>query len=136
MLAERHSEGLARGWPEVPPWVFCGTTGGSWDEYNFSRVWRRVMRRAQKRGVRPLTFHSTRHTYATLAIESGRSIRWVAEQLGHADPAMTLRAYAHVLPRQEEDLSFADFGTPKRAPDGPMRPLVRRSGCGSNAPSR
>ena len=67
------------------------------------------MRRAQKQGVRPFVFHSTRHSYAALAIEEGRSIRWVAEQLGHADPAMTLRAYAHVLPREEEDRSFADF---------------------------
>ena len=65
----------------------------------------------------------TWHTYATHALEAGRSVRWVSGQLGHADPAMTLRAYAHVLPHREEDLSFADFGTRHAAPDGPIRPL-------------
>ena len=103
--------------------MFCSESGDRWDENNFSRAWRRVQRRAQKQGVRPLPFHSTRHTYATFAIDAGRSIRWVSEQLGHADPAMTLRAYAHVLPRRDEDVSFADFGAPRTAPDGPIRPL-------------
>ena len=50
-----------------------------------------LVRRAQKRGVRPLPFHATRHTYASLAIEAGRTLPWVAEQRGHADPA-SLRA--------------------------------------------
>ncbi len=92
------------------------------------------MRRAQKQGVRPFVFHATRHSYATLAIEDGRSIRWVAEQLGHADPAMTLRAYAHVLPLEDEDLSFADF-VPVTPPDGPIRPLPREAVTASSSPS-
>ena len=61
---------------------------------------------------------------ATLALEAGRSVRWVADQLGHADPALTLRVYAHVLPSEESDLSFADFeapGRPYAAPDSPAR---------------
>ena len=36
-------------------------------------------------------------------------MRWVADQLGHADPALTLRVYAHVIPNDEQDLSFLDF---------------------------
>ncbi len=31
------------------------------------------------------------------------------EQLGHSDPAITLRIYAHVLPDEGEDLGFLDF---------------------------
>ncbi len=123
LLALRHRQQIERGWASVPLWVFCSESGDRWDENNFSRAWRRVQRRAQKQGVRPLPFHSTRHSYATFAIDAGRSIRWVSEQLGHADPAMTLRAYAHVLPRREEDVSFADFGAMNTAPDGPIRPL-------------
>ncbi len=49
-----------------------------------------------------------------LALESGKSIRWVADQLGHSDPALTLRVYAHVLPEEELDLSFAYFGGSER----------------------
>ena len=43
------------------------------------------------------------------AIQAGKSLRWVARQLGHADPALTLRVYAHALPEEERDLGFADF---------------------------
>lgn len=70
--------------------------------------------RAQTEGIRPLKLHSTRHTWATLALASGKSIRWVANQLGHADPAMTLRVYAHALREEEADMSFVDFNDPKR----------------------
>lgn len=41
-------------------------------------------------------------------------MRWVADQLGHADPALTLLVYAHVIPNDEQDLSFVDFGGPGR----------------------
>ena len=53
-------------------------------------------------------------TWATHALAAGKSIRWVADQLGHADPALTLRVYAHALRNEETDLSFADFGAPER----------------------
>ena len=43
-----------------------------------------------------------------------RPIRWVAEQLGHSNPEITLRTYAHALPVDEADLSFADFGVSER----------------------
>ena len=33
----------------------------------------------------------------------------MAEQLGHANPELTLRVYAHALPVSEDDLAFADF---------------------------
>ena len=46
----------------------------------------------------------------------------MSEQLGHADPAMMLRAYAHLLPRQEEDIeppTSAHQGEPQTALYGP-----------------
>ncbi len=36
-------------------------------------------------------------------------VRWVAEQLGHSSPMLTLRTYAHAIREEEMDLSFADF---------------------------
>ena len=50
--------------------------------------------------------HSLRHTFATLSLEGGRSIKWVSEQLGHRDAAVTLNTYAHALPDEEKDLSY------------------------------
>jgi len=83
-----------------------------------TRAWSRLRRKAQKRGVRPLRLHDARHTYASLALASGKSVRWVASQLGHANPELTLRVYAHALREEETDLSFLDFGGTKRHPRG------------------
>jgi integrase len=120
LLAERRREALKRGWPDVPQWIFCSEVGTAPDPSNADRVWQRVRRRACKTGVRPLKLHCTRHTWATLALQAGKSVPWVADQLGHSDPALTLRVYAHAMREEEQDLSFADFGGPGRpytAPD-------------------
>jgi integrase len=42
-------------------------------------------------------FHDLRPTAGTHALRRGRSIHEVSKMFGHADPAMTLRRYAHVL---------------------------------------
>jgi len=114
LLAARRQSCLSKGWPEIPEWVFCSQAGTSLDPSNINRPWVRVRRRAQAFGVRPLRLHDARHTWATFALLSGKNIRWVSEQLGHADPAFTLRVYAHVLREDEVDLSFADFSSAGR----------------------
>jgi len=119
VLALRRREALALGWAETPEWVFPSQTGTPIDQDNFERSWRRVRRRAQALGVRPLRLHCARHTWASLALASGKSVRWVADQLGHADPALTLRVYAHVIPNDEPDLSFLEFGGPRRPQTAP-----------------
>jgi integrase len=83
LLGTRRRESLHESWSEIPEWVFCSRTGGQLDERNFTRTWDRVRRRAQKLGVRPLKLHCTRHTYASTALAAGKSLRWVADQLGH-----------------------------------------------------
>ncbi len=112
-------ECLAKGRKEIPALVFCSQRGGPWQERNFNRVWERVRRKAQAEGVRPLRLHCTRHTYASRALAAGKSLRWVTGQLGHSNPELTLRQYAHMLPQEETDLSFADFGGPKRLHTAP-----------------
>ena len=54
--------------------------------------------------VRFLDLH---HTAATLAIRQGMPIPVVSKMLGHADPAMTLRRYAHVLDDIRDDAARA-----------------------------
>jgi integrase len=56
-----------------------------------SHGFRRV---ADELGI-PYHFHSLRHFAATEAIAAGHNVRAVAQQLGHADPSMTLRVYTH-----------------------------------------
>jgi integrase len=43
------------------------------------------------------SFHTFRHTCASLLFDSGRNIRQVCDWLGHADPAFTLRTYVHLI---------------------------------------
>ena len=105
---------MERGWAEPSEWVFPSLTGGPLDPRNIERTWQRVRRRAQAKGVRALRLHCTRHTWATYALQSNKPVPSVSDQLGHANPALTLRIYAHAIPQQAEDLSFADFGVPER----------------------
>jgi integrase len=121
LLTERRRECLKRLWPEVPKWVFCSETGGLLDPSNITRTWYRVRRHAQAEGVRPLRLHDARHSYASLALAAGKSVRWVAAQLGHSNPELTLRVYAHALREEETDLSFLDFGGTRRHPRGTER---------------
>ena len=41
--------------------------------------------------------HDLRHVHATHLLLAGVPVHVVADRLGHADPAITLRVYAHVL---------------------------------------
>jgi integrase len=50
--------------------------------------------------------HDLRHWTATAAISTGHDIRTVAGRLGHANPAMTMRVYAHVV--EGSDQAVAD----------------------------
>jgi len=135
LLAERRIQSIHRGWPEAPPAVFCSERGTPLDERNVTRSWYRVRRRAQKLGVRPLKLHAARHTFASLALAAGRSIRWVSEQLGHANPELTLRVYAHAMPVEEHDLAFADFGSDGNSPGRPYTaPRSNAPTTNDNAP--
>lgn len=54
-------------------------------------------------GLEKMRFHDLRDTFASLALGLGIQLHVVADILGHKDPAMTLRRYAHVLPSMSED---------------------------------
>lgn len=42
-------------------------------------------------------FHSLRHTFATRALECGMDVKTLSEILGHKNPSVTLKRYAHSL---------------------------------------
>lgn len=80
--------------PAASAFVFARPDGTPPRPDDFSSAFRRAARNA---GV-PTHFHALRHSAATWALAAGRSVRAVATRLGHADPALTLRTYAHALP--------------------------------------
>ncbi|MFC5722591.1 tyrosine-type recombinase/integrase [Streptomyces gamaensis] len=46
--------------------------------------------------------HALRHFYASVLLDAGESIKALAEYLGHSDPGLTLRVYAHLMPTSQE----------------------------------
>ena len=52
-------------------------------------------------GIREVKFHTTRHTFATRALEIGMDIKTLSEILGHASPTVTLNICAHSLPEHK-----------------------------------
>jgi integrase len=76
-------------------------------------------------GIVPrVTFHDLRRSYGSLMINSGAPIEAIQQVLGHADPRMTRRTYAHLLQKtvaksvQKHLPSFTGepVKQPKRAP--------------------
>jgi len=49
--------------------------------------------------------HELRHFTATTAIAAGADIRTVAGRLGHADPSVTLRIYAHAVEARDREVA-------------------------------
>jgi integrase len=67
---------------------------GEWGEDGKWRTW--------------VTFHTFRHTCASLLFEAGRDVKQVSAWLGHADPAFTLRTYVHLMDEGVGDAAFLD----------------------------
>lgn len=79
--------------------VFCTRTGlpiGSRD------VRKALYRVEAKAGIPRYTPHELRHTFASILISQGRSLPFIAEQMGHSDPGITLKTYAHLYDAKEE----------------------------------
>lgn len=83
------------GWPGDDDLVFCSSTGTVMSDQNLRS--RTLIPAARAAGVPWASFHTLRHTFASLLFAEGRNIRQVQALLGHADPAFTLRTYVHLL---------------------------------------
>lgn len=52
------------------------------------------------KALRPIRFHDLLHTHATLLLRTEVPVHVVAAPLGHREPSITLRVYAHILDDQ------------------------------------
>jgi integrase len=74
--------------------VFPSTVDTPLHAGNFMRrVFRPALRRTKLRGV---SFHSLRHTYASMLIEAGAHPKYIQRQMGHASIKMTMDLYGHL----------------------------------------
>ena len=58
---------------------------------------------ARRAGLEGFTFHSLRHTHASIMLQQGVSSKTVAERLGHSTVVITLDTYSHLTPGVKED---------------------------------
>jgi len=59
-----------------------------------------------KAGIRKIRLHDLRHTFGSLLIQSGASIVYVKEQMGHSSIQVTVDIYGHLIPGA--NVSFVD----------------------------
>jgi integrase len=67
-----------------------------------AHVWKSALKRAGVPTTRENGMHVLRHTYASVLLDAGESIKALSLYLGHADPGFTLRVYTHLLPASED----------------------------------
>lgn len=82
--------------------VFPDDCGGQWSANGFEK-WRvrrfvKLAREAGAEGARP---YDLRHSFASLLLHEGRSVIYVARQLGHG-AELTMSTYGHVIEELED----------------------------------
>jgi integrase len=75
--------------------VFATSTGRTIGHRNLTR--RGLENACARAGLSDVTFHVLRHTFASVLIGQGHDPVFVSSQLGHANPAITLRVYSHLF---------------------------------------
>lgn len=93
---------MAAGRPDDHELVFPGRDGHPWTQAAYQSWRRRAFARAtQAAGLARARTYDLRHSFASLLLHEGRSVIYVARQLGH-DARLTLTQYGHVIDELEE----------------------------------
>jgi integrase len=88
-------------WTAAVP-VFTTTIATRYDPRNTSREFTRCVVQS---GIKKLSIHGLRHTFATIALCQGVHPKVVQEMLGHSTVRMTLDLYSHAVPGMHRDAS-------------------------------
>ena len=84
--------------------IFSDSPQGS-EPWRPGLVTERYAKVAKAVGLDITRFHALRHFMATDMIADGADIPTVSHRLGHSDPSMTLRTYAHALEQRDRELT-------------------------------
>lgn len=119
-LIECKEEALKKGWGKPPEWLFYTKEGHMINPRSLN--WDILRKWLKKAGLRRVTFHSLRHSYATLRLQKGDNILDVSKQLGHHDIKITIKTYYHWIPGTNRgQVAELDFEAPRctlYAPEG------------------
>ncbi len=112
-----HKAAMLKGGLLTAP-VFCSRTGNHLFKRNLLRAFWAAIKGANAQAAKlppeeakaktipdGLRFHDLRHTSASLLLSQGQSLRAVSQRLGHSNPALTLKVYAHCLPSDDAQLA-------------------------------
>lgn len=117
---------LRSGRPRNSAAVFPGPEDRSWSKTSYDNWRGRNFDRALERaGVDHTTPYALRHSFASLLLHEGRSVIYVARQLGH-DARVTLSTYGHVIDELE--------GAPQISAEDAIR-AARGTRCAIGVPS-
>ena len=100
--------------------MFASETGGYLDPSNVAA--RMFEPAAEAAGVPWASFHTLRHTCATMLFRKGVNAKQAQVWLGHHSPAFTLATYTHLLPEDMPDPSLLDDLTSNRGNTEATRP--------------
>ncbi len=53
-------------------------------------------------GIRKISFHALRHSYVSLLLAHGESIKFISNQVGHSSAKLTLDIYSHLIEGSKE----------------------------------
>ena len=70
----------------------------------YATYWNRIVKHSEKAEVKRIRIHDLRHSHASLLIDLGFSVLMISERLGHEDPSITLKIYAHLFPNKQNEL--------------------------------
>jgi integrase len=119
VLGRWYAEAVMAG-GDAEGYVWPGDDGGPMHDRSAYRALERACKRAglvekvpgRKTPRAIVTLHGLRHTAGSLMLLAGVPLSVVSAQLGHADPAITGRVYAHLTGDRDLDLAAAVFDRP------------------------
>ena len=82
-------------------YVVDGNTKYGAEVRSYQRTFERILK---KLGIEHKGFHSLRHTFATRALECGMDVKTLSVTLGHKNPTITLKRYAHSMIEHRADM--------------------------------
>jgi integrase len=107
--------------------VFPSEAGTPREMNNFcQRVFAPLLTRA---GLRRVRFHDLRHTFGSLLIQTGASLAYVRDRMGHSSIQVTVDIYGHLVPGS--NVSYVDkldgLGSPQQSAMQPQWRIRRES---------
>lgn len=118
-LADWYARSVVAGGADARGYVWPGCDGGPMNDGSLGQALERACLRVGlvanpertegERAIPLLSPHRLRHSAASVMFAERVPLTVVAAQLGHADPAITARIYAHLVDERDLDLAAAAF---------------------------